>query len=169
MKSQMDVITGLAYRVSWIENVDFEAQLYSDPIYIYVTHSRMFKPTQRYKILLSWYKTLALFLKDSLQVPGLGQYRWSKRVIVTYSQSEEHPEVVRLKTEISQRACDYNNRNLVHEHVNTGASRDDFKIVLIGYDGGVKYTAYESSLQTIFDIIDLMPMRMRERRYDVPC
>merc|ERR1712062_480122 len=42
-------------------------------------------------------------LRDSLQVPGLGQYRWSKRVIVTYSQSEGHPEVVRLKTEISQR------------------------------------------------------------------
>merc|ERR1711994_553076 len=33
---------------SWIGNVDFEAQLYSDPIYIYVTHSRMFKPTHRF-------------------------------------------------------------------------------------------------------------------------
>jgi len=100
---------------------------------------------------------------------NLSQYRWSKRVIITYSQSEEDPELARLKTEISQRACDYNNRNLVHVHVDTGKTRDDFKIVLIGYDGDIKYTAYESSLQTIFDIIDQMPMRRRERRYDVPC
>merc|ERR1712241_623470 len=107
--------------------------------------------------------------RDSNGALNLGQYRWSKRVIITYSQSEQHPQLARLKTEVSQRACDYNNRNLVHEHINTGESRDDFKIVLIGYDGGIKYTAYESSLQTIFDIIDLMPMRMRERRYDVPC
>ena len=129
----------------------------------------MFQPTQRYKILLSWYKTLALFLKDSLQVPGLGQYRWSKRVIVTYSQSEEHQEVVRLKTEISQRACDYNNRKLVHVHTNTGDGQQDFKLDLIGYDGYTKYTGYESSLQTIFDIIDQMPMRKREKKYDNPC
>ena len=100
---------------------------------------------------------------------SLDQYRWSKRVIVTSSQSEEHPEVARLKTEISQRACDYNNRNILHLHNNTGDSWDDFKIVLIGYDGGIKYTGYESSLQTIFQIIDLMPVRMREKRYDNPC
>ena len=100
----------------------------------------------------------------SSQALSLGQYRWNKRVIITSSQSEEHPQVVRLKTEISQRACDYNNRNIVHEHINTGESRNDFKIVLVGYDGDTKYTAYESSLQTIFEIIDLMPMRMRERR-----
>jgi len=105
----------------------------------------------------------------SSQALSLGQYRWNKRVIITSSQSEEHPQVVRLKTEISQRACDYNNRNIVHEHINTGESRDDFKIVLVGYDGDTKYTGYESSLQTIFEIIDLMPMRMRERRFDVPC
>ena len=132
----------------------------------------MFKPTSeryRYRILLSWYTARVFFLKDSSKLQSLEQYRWSKRVIITFSQSEEHPQVARLKTEIIQRACDYNNRNIVHEHINTGESAEDFKIVLIGYDGQTKYTAYESSLQTIFDIIDLMPMRMRERRYDLSC
>jgi len=107
--------------------------------------------------------------RDLSQAMSLEQYRWNKRVIITFSQSEEHPQVARLKREITQRACDYNNRNIVHEHINTGESGEDFKIVLIGYDGHTKYTAYQSSLQTIFDIIDLMPMRLRERRYDVPC
>ena len=105
----------------------------------------------------------------SSQALSLGQYRWSKGVIVTSSQSEEHPEVARLKAEISQRKCEYNNRNLVHEHINTGETGDGFKIDLIGYDGDIKYTGYESSLQTIFQIIDLMPMRRREMSYDNPC
>merc|ERR1719433_1011343 len=105
----------------------------------------------------------------SSQALSLGQYRWNKRVIITSSQSEGHPQLARLKTEISQRACEYNNRNIVHEHINTAENRDDFKIVLVGYDGDTKYTGYEGSLQTIFDIIDLMPIRRRERRYDVPC
>merc|ERR1712045_1029189 len=97
---------------------------------------------------------------------GLSQYKWRKRVIMTFSQSEEHPELQRLRTEVSRATCEYNNRNLVHEHRN---SQDEFKILLIGYDGLVKYTADEVNLQTIFDIIDQMPMRRREMRFDNDC
>jgi len=96
----------------------------------------------------------------------LGQYRWTKRIIVTSSVSEEHPDLLQLRSQISQRECEFNNRNLLHLHLN---SLDDFKIDLIGYDGYTKYTAYESSLQTIFDIIDRMPMRRIEMRDDNPC
>ena len=98
---------------------------------------------------------------------NLGQYRWNRRIIVTYALSEEHPEVLKLKSDISQRLCEYNNRNLVHEHVNT--SKNDFKILLIGYDGATKYTGRQSDLQALFDIIDTMPMRRAEMRNDRPC
>merc|ERR1711978_157208 len=36
--------------------------------------------------------------RDSMRALNLGQYRWSKRVIITYSQSEEDPELAKLKT-----------------------------------------------------------------------
>ena len=98
---------------------------------------------------------------------NLGQYRWNKRIIVTYALSEEHPEVLKLKSDISRRLCEYDNRNLVHEHVNT--SENDFKIILIGYDGATKYTGRQSDLQALFDLIDTMPMRRAEMRNDKPC
>jgi len=96
----------------------------------------------------------------------LGQYRWNKRIILTSSLSEEHPQVLQLKREISQRRCEYDNRNLVHKHINTDG---DFEIALIGYDGYTKFTGHQSSLQELFDMIDLMPMRRREMRNDISC
>merc|ERR1712081_17091 len=77
----------------------------------------------------------------------LSEYRWNKRIIVTYAPSEQHPEILKLKEEIAERSCEYNNRNLVHRHINS--DEQDFKLVLIGYDGGSK-----------------MPMRRREMRND---
>ena len=102
---------------------------------------------------------------------NLSQYRWTNRIIVTYSQSEDHPKVLRLKQEISQNLCQFNNRNLLHFHVNTRNSDDeDFRIILIGYDGGMKYDSENiSSLKIFFDLIDTMPMRRREMRTDIPC
>jgi len=112
----------------------------------------------------------AVFLTECLSLPqaNYAQYRWSKRVIVTYANTDQHPEVLKLKNSIQQRQCEYDNRNLVHEHVNT---KDDtiFKIVLIGYDGKDKYTGYQSDMQKIFDIIDRMPMRRAEMRDDRNC
>merc|ERR1712179_337836 len=99
---------------------------------------------------------------------GLNQYRWNKRVIVTYSDSE-HPELQQLQSEISQRSCEYGNRNLVHEHVGTSDADGDFRLDLIGYDGFTKYTGHRGELQTLFDIIDRMPMRRSEIASDRAC
>jgi len=112
---------------------------------------------------------LSMFHEGSTRAQGgldLGQYKWRKRIIVTYSASEEHPQELQLQSEISQRRCEYNNRNLVHKHIHRDG---DFKIALIGYDGYTKFTGSQSSLQELFDIIDVMPMRRREMRNDTPC
>ena len=101
-------------------------------------------------------------------ITGLNQYRWNKRVIVTYSDSE-HPELLQLQSEISQRSCEYGNRNLVHEHVVTSDADGDFRLDLIGYDGFTKYTGHRGELQTLFDIIDRMPMRRSEIASDRAC
>ena len=70
----------------------------------------------------------------------MSQYRWTNRIIVTYSQSEDHPKVLQLKQEIAQNLCQFNNRNLLHFNVNNNRNSDeDFRIILIGYDGGMKY------------------------------
>ena len=103
-------------------------------------------------------------------ITGLNQYRWNKRVIVTYSDSEVHPELLQLQSEISQRSCEFDNRNLVHKHVLTSESDEDFKLELIGYDGYTKYTGRSGGeLQTLFDIIDRMPMRRSEIASDRAC
>ena len=103
-------------------------------------------------------------------ITGLNQYRWNKRVIVTYSDSEVHPELLQLQSEISQRSCEFDNRNLVHKHVLTSDADEDFKLELIGYDGYTKYTGRSGGeLQTLFDIIDRMPMRRSEIASDRAC
>ena len=102
----------------------------------------------------------------------MSQYRWTNRIIVTYSQSEDHPKVLQLKQEIAQNLCQFNNRNLLHFNVNNRNNVDeaDFRIILIGYDGGIKYDSENiSSLKILFDLIDTMPMRRREMQNDIPC
>ena len=105
-------------------------------------------------------------LNDEL---NLSQYRWTNRIIVSYSQSEDHPKVLQLKQEIAQNLCQFNNRNLLHFHVKN-SDEDYFRIILIGYDGGIKYDRENtSSLKVLFDLIDTMPMRRREMQNDIPC
>ena len=104
---------------------------------------------------------------------NLSQYGWTNRIIVTYSQSEDHPKVLQLKQEIAQNVCQFNNRNLLHFHVknrNSSTNEDYFRIILIGYDGGMKYDSENiSSLKVLFDLIDTMPMRRREMQNDNLC
>ena len=88
---------------------------------------------------------------------------------MTYSDSEEHPELLQLQSQISQRLCEFDNRNLVHQHVVTSNTDGDFKLELIGYDGFTKHTGHRGELQTLFDIIDRMPMRRAEMASDTAC
>ena len=107
------------------------------------------------------YFTLSLELLRPL---NLGQYRWQNRLIVTSSSDESHPELSKLKADISRNICGFNNRNLKHLHVTD--PNDDFKIILIGKDGGTKFEDTRASLTNLFQIIDRMPMRRYEMKFD---
>ena len=96
----------------------------------------------------------------------MSQHRWARRVLVTYS-SEEAPELARLRAEIQRRRCEWENRRLVLETLTSPG--DSFSMQLVGYDGGTKHTSTQPDLQTVFDIIDTMPMRRAEMPSDQPC
>ena len=96
----------------------------------------------------------------------MSQHRWTRRVLVTYS-SEEAPELARLRAEIERRRCEWENRRLVLETLTS--PRDSFTMQLVGYDGATKHTSTQPDLQTVFDIIDTMPMRRAEMPSDQPC
>ena len=87
-------------------------------------------------------------------------------MLVTYA-SEEAPELARLRAEIQRRRCEWENRRLVLETVT--APGGTFTLQLVGYDGATKHTSSQPDLQTVFDIIDTMPMRRAEMPSDQPC
>ena len=95
---------------------------------------------------------------------NLNQYRWQNRIIVTYSSNDQHPKLSKLKREIQENSCGFKNRNLLHFHI--AEPNENFKIILIGKDGGIKFEGENRSLKQIFDQIDTMPMRRNEMKYD---
>jgi len=102
--------------------------------------------------------------RELLRPLNLGQYRWKNRIIVTSSSDESHPELLKLKEDISRNVCGFNNRNLKHLHVTD--PNENFKIILIGKDGGTKFEDTRASLSNLFQIIDRMPMRRYEMKFD---
>ena len=123
-----------------------------------------------YKILNCYSKlfkhktTYIIFFLELLRPLNLGQYRWQNRIIVTSSSDESHPELIKLKEDISRNVCGFNNRNLKHLHVTD--PNENFKIILIGKDGGTKFEDTRASLSNLFQIIDRMPMRRYEMKFD---
>ena len=95
---------------------------------------------------------------------NLNQYRWQNRIIVTYASNDQHPKLSKLKQEIQENSCGFKNRNLLHFHI--ADPKENFKIQLIGKDGGIKFEGENRSLKQIFDQIDTMPMRRNEMKYD---
>ena len=95
---------------------------------------------------------------------NLNQYRWQNRIIVTYSKSEQNEKLSKLRQDIQENSCGFKNRNLLHFHFSD--PNEEYKILLIGKDGGVKFEGENRSLQQIFNQIDTMPMRRSEMKFD---
>ena len=95
---------------------------------------------------------------------NLNQYQWQNRIIVTFSNSDENPKLLKLKQEIQENACGFQNRNLLHFQILD--PNEEFKILLIGKDGGIKFEGENRTLNQIFDQIDSMPMRRYEMQFD---
>ena len=116
-----------------------------------------------------------IMIPKELQGFELNQYLWKNRIILTFAEDKDHPDLIKLKVEMKENICEILNRDLLHFHLSndgkTGnlATKNDqsFRILLIGKDGGIKYESKRSvSLIQLFKLIDSMPMRQDEMPHD---
>ena len=125
-------------------------------------------------------------------LPGWGAdlkaYRWKHRLLLAFAPNATDQRLVKFENSIAARLADVQDRDLlVFRLLEVGPSgRVDqpmspadveilrrrykagpgrFIVILIGKDGGLKLVQEDrANLQTIFDLIDTMPMRRREMR-----
>ena len=138
----------------------------------YQSGSNRFKPMSlRFFIAIT-----AICMLGSLRADPLMQHLWKRRVILSFSASQSTPERIFLLKQIAQYPCEFDDRQMVHVDLIAGSSdykllsnkfsvpKKDFNLVLLGKDGDVKLLTSQPSLETIWTLIDTMPMRQREMR-----
>ena len=119
-------------------------------------------------------KTGQLFKTLPLAQETLDQYRWTNRPVLLFAPSESD-EAYRLQMKIleADRSGLAERDILVLGDIGdlgSGQLRetlqiDEFEIILIGKDGGVKLRSkMPISLEELFSLIDAMPMRRQEMR-----
>ena len=118
---------------------------------------------------------MAIMIPKELQGIELNQYLWKNRIILTFADDEDHPDLIKLKVELNENNCEILNRDLLHFHFSndgkignhTTTNDQSFGILLIGKDGEIKYESNRSvSLIHLFELIDSMPMRQDEMQHD---
>ena len=113
----------------------------------------------------------------------LDKYLWKNRVVVTFSPSKNNTERNYFVNSINRNLCKFNSRNIIHidfifnendqeienfesSFENISLSSSEFRLILIGKDGGIKLNSRKISLEEIFSLIDTMPMRQEEMLND---
>ena len=118
---------------------------------------------------------MAIMIPIEIQGIELNQYLWKNRIILTYAEDEQNPDLIKLKAEMKENDCEILNRDLLRFHFSnerktgnhTTTNDQSFRILLIGKDGGIKYESNQYvSLIQLFELIDSMPMRQDEMQYD---
>jgi hypothetical protein len=107
-------------------------------------------------------------------------YRWNKRLLITFAHDAASTALAKQRMLANDGKADYAERDLVSIEVigdtvrgasdsaselrrRYGISSGDFRVLLIGKDGGVKMKSKEPiEPQTLFGTIDAMPMRKDE-------
>ena len=116
----------------------------------------------------------------------LSDYRWERRPLLVFAPTDSDPRLVETLSRIEASRCDFVSRDMViglvvtagdstldGQAINADESQrlfnrfaigeDAFSVVLIGKDGGEKLRVNAvPDLQSIYDVIDGMPMRSRE-------
>ena len=109
----------------------------------------------------------------------LKKYLWKNRIVVTFSPSKNNIERNYFINSINRNLCKFNSRNIIHIDFifneknseiekfesffeNLSLSTSEFRLILIGKDGGIKLNSRRISLEEIFSLIDTMPMRQEE-------
>ena len=118
---------------------------------------------------------MTIMIPKELQGIELSRYLWKNRIILTFADDQDHPDLIRLKAEMKENECEILNRDLLYFHFSndgkTGnhitTNDQSFRILLIGKDGGIKYESNQYvSLIQLFELIDSMPMRQDEMQHD---
>ena len=118
---------------------------------------------------------MAIMIPKELQGIELSRYLWKNRIILTFADDQDHPDLIRLKVEMKENECEVLNRDLLLFHFsNDGKTGNHIttydqsvRILLIGKDGGIKYESNQYvSLIQLFELIDSMPMRQDEMQQD---
>ena len=118
---------------------------------------------------------MAIVIPKELEGIELNQYLWKNRIILTFADDEDHPDLIKLKAEMKENNCEILNRDLLHLHLSNDGKTGNhittgdqsFRILLIGKDGGIKYESNQYvSLIKLFKLIDSMPMRQDEMVHD---
>ena len=118
---------------------------------------------------------MAIMIPKELEGIELNQLLWKKRIILTFADDEDHPDLIKLKAEMKENNCEILNRDLLQFHLSndgktgnhTTTNDQSFRILLIGKDGGIKYESNQYfSLIQLFKLIDSMPMRQDEMVHD---
>ena len=116
-----------------------------------------------------------------LQAQDLLEHRWKERVVVITSESFDHPDAMAQIKAFEDSIDELEDRLMVIYHVTSEGYRIqfnqevmpvgnkvsdfDFKVVLIGLDGGIKYESRTFEPAGIYyGLIDRMPMRRAQMR-----
>ncbi|NBQ27202.1 MAG: DUF4174 domain-containing protein [Rhodobacteraceae bacterium] len=83
---------------------------------------------------------MAIMIPKELQGIELSRYLWKNRIILTFADDEDHPDLIKLKVEMKENKCEILNRDLLHFHFNndgktgnhTTTNDQSFRILLIG-------------------------------------
>ena len=68
---------------------------------------------------------MAIMIPIEIQGIELNQYLWKNRIILTFAEDEDHPDLIRLKVEMNENNCGILNRDLLHFHFsNDGKSEN---------------------------------------------
>ena len=116
----------------------------------------------------------------------LSDYLWQRRPLLLFAPSESDPQLLETMRRIAASRCDFADRDMVLGRIVTegtstldgnvvdpnqaqklfsdfGIGANTFSVVLIGKDGGEKLRVADvPDLQSIYAVIDGMPMRARE-------
>ena len=144
----------------------------------------------RWALFLAALVLSASFGSGTAVAAELGDYRWESRPLLLFAPTNSDPRLVETLSRIGASRCDVLDRDMVvgvvvGEGTSTldgqvidseqaqqltgryGVGDTDFTVVLIGKDGGEKWRVNDvPSLQTVFAVIDGMPMRSREMAAD---
>jgi hypothetical protein len=134
------------------------------------------------------FTSLIIFVDKDATAMDFTQFQWKNRLLFLFAPDSDDPLYKQLLKEIAAQKAEVDDRDLVvfkileqgPSQMNStlldqpsvdsirgrySVSRDQFAIILVGKDGGIKLKRNDrTELKDIFGLIDSMPMRQNEMR-----